>query len=140
MAYLSSGRGIVIHRDNCANVEGYHKHPEKWQPVTWQSSLTRYFSCEVRIETANRVGMLAAISAAIAGLQTNIGHATVEQRDGDVAVITLGLEVRDRVHLARVVRAIHRMPDVLHVGRTLARHPGAERRRARRVTPRSPDA
>ncbi len=140
MAYLSSGRGIVIHRDNCANVEGYHKHPEKWQPVTWQSSLTRYFSCEVRIETANRVGMLAAISAAIAGLQTNIGHATVEQRDGDIAVITLGLEVRDRVHLARVVRAIHRMPDVLHVGRTLARHPSAERRRARRVTPRSPDA
>ena len=50
--------------------------------------------------------MLAAVSAAIAGHQTNIGHATVEQRDGDVSLLTLEVEVKDRRHLARVVRAI----------------------------------
>ena len=72
--------------------------------------------------------MLAAVSASIAGMQTNIGHATVEQRDGDVSLITLEIEVRDRRHLARVVRTIRRMPEVLHVGRTLARHHGREKR------------
>ncbi|MFM1886394.1 MAG: hypothetical protein RL026_1551 [Pseudomonadota bacterium] len=137
LAHLSPGRGIVIHRDACANVEGYQKHPEKWQPVSWQPGLTRFFSSEVRIETANRVGILAAISAAIAGMQTNISQALVEQRDGDVAVITLGLEVRDRVHLARIVRAIHRMPDVLRVERTLARQPTSDRRRQRKSNSRS---
>ena len=131
LAFLSTGRGIVIHRDTCANVEGYDKHPEKWQPVTWQQDLTRYFSSEVRVEALNKVGMLAAVSAAIAGTQTNIGHATVEQRDGDVSVITLEVEVRDRRHLARIVRIIRRMPEALHVSRTIARHPGREKRAPR---------
>ena len=67
-------------------------------------------------------------SAAIAATQTNIGHATFEQRDGDVSVITLEVEVRDRRHLARIVRIIRRMPEALHVSRTIARHPGREKR------------
>jgi (p)ppGpp synthase/HD superfamily hydrolase len=117
IAYLSPGRGIVIHRDTCGNVEDYHKHPEKWQPVAWQQDLTRYFSAEVRIEAENKIGMLASISAAIAGTDTNIGHATVEQRDGEVSLIKLEVEVKDRKHLARVVRTIRQMPEVLRVSR-----------------------
>jgi RelA/SpoT family (p)ppGpp synthetase len=122
IAFLSAGRGIVIHRDTCANVEDYQKHPEKWQPVAWQADLSRYFSAEVRIEAVNKVGMLAAVSASIAGQQTNIGHATVEQRDGDVSILTLEVEVKDRRHLARIVRAIRSMPEVLKVSRTIAHH------------------
>ncbi len=120
IAFLSAGRGIVIHRDACGNVEDYHKHPEKWQPVTWQKSLGRYFSAEVRIEAANKIGMLASISAAIANTDTNIGQASVEQRDGDVSLIKLEVEVKDRKHLARVVRTIRQMPDVGRVSRYLA--------------------
>jgi guanosine-3',5'-bis(diphosphate) 3'-pyrophosphohydrolase len=120
IAFLSAGRGIVIHREACGNVEDYHKHPEKWQPVTWQKNLNRFFSAEIRIEAANRIGMLASISAAIAGTGTNIGQASVEQRDGDVALIKLEVEVKDRKHLARVVRTIRQMPDVMRVSRHLA--------------------
>ncbi len=61
--------------------------------------------------------MLASISAAIAGTDTNIGHATVEQRDGEVSLIKLEVEVKDRKHLARVVRTIRQMPEVLRVSR-----------------------
>jgi (p)ppGpp synthase/HD superfamily hydrolase len=120
IAFLSAGRGIVIHRDACGNVEDFHKHPEKWQPVTWQANLNRYFSAEVRIEAANKIGMLANVSAAIAGTDTNIGQASVEQRDGDVSLIKLEVEVKDRKHLARVVRTIRQMPEVLRVSRYLA--------------------
>jgi RelA/SpoT family (p)ppGpp synthetase len=120
IAFLSSGRGIVIHRETCSNVEDYHKHPDKWQPVAWKEGLIRYFSSEVRIEAANKVGMLASISAAVASTGTNIGHATVEQRDGDVSLITLEVEVKDRKHLARIVRTIRRMPEVLRVTRSQA--------------------
>jgi (p)ppGpp synthase/HD superfamily hydrolase len=120
IAFLSAGRGIVIHRDACGNVEDFHKHPEKWQPVTWQANLNRYFSAEVHIEAANKIGMLANVSAAIAGTDTNIGQASVEQRDGDVSLIKLEVEVKDRKHLARVVRTIRQMPEVLRVSRYLA--------------------
>lgn len=122
IAFLSAGRGIVIHRETCANVQDYQKHPDKWQPVAWQADLNRYFSAEVRIEAVNKVGMLAAVSTSIAGQQTNIGHATVEQRDGEVSILTLEVEVKDRKHLARIVRAIRGMPEVLKVSRTIAHH------------------
>ncbi len=120
IAFLSTGRGIIIHRETCGNVEDYHKHPDKWQAVAWQENLNRYFSSEVKIEAANKVGMLASISAAVASTGTNIGHATVEQRDGDVSLMTLEVEVKDREHLARIVRTIRRMPEVLRVTRSQA--------------------
>jgi (p)ppGpp synthase/HD superfamily hydrolase len=119
IAFLSAGRGIIIHRDTCANVEDYHKHPEKWQPVSWQGELSRYFSSEIRVESVNRVGILAAISAAIADTGTNIGQASVEQRDG-VSLMRLEIDVKDRQHLAKVVRTIRRRPDVVRVSRHLA--------------------
>ena len=45
---------------------------------------------------------------------------TVEQRDADVSVIVFVLEVRDRKHLALVMRTVRRMPEVLRVVRTIA--------------------
>jgi RelA/SpoT family (p)ppGpp synthetase len=120
LAFLSSGRGIVIHRETCANVEDYRKRPENWLPVTWQQTPKRQFLSEIRVGVINRVGMLAALSAAIAATQTNISMVTIEQRDPDVSVIVFVLEVRDRKHLAQVMRTVRRMPDVLKVVRTIA--------------------
>jgi RelA/SpoT family (p)ppGpp synthetase len=117
IAYLSAGRGIVIHRDTCGNVEDYQKHPEKWQPVAWQKGLNRFFSAEIRCEAENRIGMLARLSAAIAGTGTNIGDAKVEVKDGDVSAFRFEVEVKDRKHLANVVRTIRQMPEVLRVSR-----------------------
>ena len=132
IAFLSSGRGILIHRDECANVDDYHKHPDKWQPVNWQENPSRLFSSAVRIEGANKVGLLATISAAIADTQTNIQHVTLEQRDGDIAIITLEVEVHDRDHLARILKRIRRMPDVMHVARNILK---SESRRERLRSP-----
>jgi GTP pyrophosphokinase len=120
LAFLSAGRGIVIHRETCANVEDYHKHPDKWLPVTWQHKPGRLFLSEIRIETVNRMGVLAAVSAAIAGTQTNVSHVSIEQRDAETSVIVFIIEVADRKQLARVVRVVRRMPDVLRIFRTIA--------------------
>ena len=118
IAYLSVGRGVVIHRADCANLSGWHKQPEKWLPVSWQPNLTREFPSELRIEAANRVGVLAALAAKIAAIDTNISHVSVTERDDDTSTITFELQIRDRRHLAQVIRAIRRMPDVLSVQRT----------------------
>jgi GTP diphosphokinase / guanosine-3',5'-bis(diphosphate) 3'-diphosphatase len=120
MAYLSAGRGIVIHRDGCGNAEEYHKQPENWLPVSWQTSAGKYFLSELRVQTANRMGMLAALSAAIAATETNINHVTVETRDADISDMVFVLEVRDRQHLSRIVRVLRRMADVQRVTRTIA--------------------
>jgi GTP pyrophosphokinase len=124
-AFLSSGRGIVIHRENCVNVEDYRKHPEKWLPVTWQTSPDRLFSSEVRVEVANRTGVLAAVAAAISSTDTNIDRVSVEERDSDTSELVFELKVHDRKHLARIVRMIRRMPDVQRVTRSIAAHSAA---------------
>jgi RelA/SpoT family (p)ppGpp synthetase len=121
-AFLSAGRGVVIHRENCVNVEDYRKHPEKWLPVSWQPSPDREFSSEIRVYVANRTGVLAAVAAAIASTETNIDHVSIDEQDSDASVLTFELRVRDRKHLAHIVRVIRRMPDVTRVTRTIAAH------------------
>ena len=121
-AFLSAGRGVVIHRENCVNVEDYRKHPEKWLPVSWQIAPDREFSSEIRVYVVNRTGVLAAVAAAIASTETNIDHVSIEEQDSDASILTFELRVRDRKHLARIVRVIRRMPDVTRVTRTIAAH------------------
>jgi GTP pyrophosphokinase len=120
LAYLSSGRGIIVHREDCANVDDYRKHPEKWLSVAWAEKPERLFGSELRVEVANRMGVLAAVAAAIAGTETNIEHVALEERDAETSVLIFEVKVRDRTHLARVIRVIRHMPDVLKLSRTLA--------------------
>jgi guanosine-3',5'-bis(diphosphate) 3'-pyrophosphohydrolase len=122
IAFLSSGRGVVVHRETCVNVEDYRKHPEKWLPVTWQATPDRVFSSQIRVDVPNRMGILAAVAAAIAVTETNIERVSVEERESETSVLDFELRVRDRAQLAIVIRSIRRMPDVLRVTRTLAAH------------------
>ncbi len=120
IAFLSAGRGVVIHRANCGNLAAWHKQPEKWLPVSWQKGGERSFASEIKVEVANRPGVLAAVAAGIAVTGTNIGHLSVVERDADSSTITFELQVRDRAQLAKVIRAIRSMSEVLSVQRTLA--------------------
>jgi GTP diphosphokinase / guanosine-3',5'-bis(diphosphate) 3'-diphosphatase len=120
MGYLSSGRGVVIHREACGNLRNYRKQPDKWISVTWQADLDRLFNVEVRIDVTNRMGVLAAIASNIASTETNIEHVAVDERDGDASTLIFDLQVRDRKHLAHVIKNLRRMPEVLRVSRMLA--------------------
>jgi len=120
LANLSSGRGVVIHREACGNLASFRKQPEKWIPVTWQASADRLFHVEIKVEVTNRMGVLAQVAAAISKTQSNIDRVSVVERDSDSSTLIFELLVHDRKHLARVIRAIRGMPEVLRVLRTLA--------------------
>jgi guanosine-3',5'-bis(diphosphate) 3'-pyrophosphohydrolase len=119
MAYLSAGRGVMIHRQNCGNLAEYRKQPEKWLSVAWEATHGRLFSSEIQLEINNRVGVLAAVASSIAGTETNIDQVSLEERDVSSSSLKFLLQVRDRKHLAQVIRTIRRMPDVRRVHRTL---------------------
>src|ERR1700736_4281821 len=120
MAYLSAGRGVMIHRQNCGNLAEYRKQPDKWLSVAWEATEGRLFSCEIQLEINNRVGVLGAVASSIAGTETNIDQVSLEERDVGSSSLKFQLQVRDRKHLARVIKTIRRMPDVQRVFRTLA--------------------
>jgi RelA/SpoT family (p)ppGpp synthetase len=120
MGYLTAGRGLVIHRDRCKNLEEFRHQPEKWISVEWKPDLDRDFAAEIRVEVSNRLGVLAAVAAKIADSETNIEHVSVVERDGDVSTLVFLLQIKDRRQLARVMRGVKGMSEVYRVTRTCA--------------------
>ena len=56
----------------------------------------------------------------IATTETNIEHVAVDERDGDASTLIFDLQVRNRKHLAQVIKNLRKMPEVLRVTRMLA--------------------
>ncbi len=109
MGYHTAGRGIVVHRMDCANVAEYRKSPERWIAIGWDRQVSGDFNVALRVEVENRPGVLAQVAAAIAQADSNIDSVEYLDRDNNVAVIRFGIEVSDRVHLAEVIRRVRRL-------------------------------
>jgi (p)ppGpp synthase/HD superfamily hydrolase len=119
MAYLSAGRGVMIHRQNCGNLAEYRKQPEKWLSVAWEATGRRTFSSEIQLEINNRVGVLAAVTSIAGQHETNIDQVSAGgTRREQLSAHDFQLQVRNRKHLARVIKTIRRMPEVQRVVRT----------------------
>ncbi len=120
MGYLTAGRGVVIHRNQCGNLSNFRKQPEKWIAVSWEKNIERDFHCQIQCETRNRTGVLAEVAATIADSGSNIEQVEVISRHEDVSVLTFLLQVHDRIHLAQIMRRVRKMPNVIRVSRDCA--------------------
>jgi GTP diphosphokinase / guanosine-3',5'-bis(diphosphate) 3'-diphosphatase len=117
MGYHTTGRGIVVHRMDCANVVEYRKSPERWVSIGWDRQVSGDFQVMLRVEVENRPGVLAQVAAAIAQADSNIDSVEYLDRDNNIAVIRFGIEVNDRTHLADVIRRVRRLVAVHGVQR-----------------------
>jgi RelA/SpoT family (p)ppGpp synthetase len=120
MGYLSTGRGVVIHRNACGNLAQYAKQPGKWLAVDWEPDIDSDFAVELRVASPNRPGALAKVASRIAEAGSNIEQVSVSEDDDDYAEMTFSILVHDRVHLAQVMRSIRTMRDLKQVSRTCA--------------------
>jgi guanosine-3',5'-bis(diphosphate) 3'-pyrophosphohydrolase len=78
------------------------------------------FTAALAVEVKNRLGILAQVATQIAGEQGNISHVSVDSGQGELSTLQFEVQVNDRAHLARVMRAIRGMDDVIKVGRSVA--------------------
>ena len=108
----------MIHTETCKNLTDYRSRPDKWIDVEWQSDIDGEFSAEVRVDVSNQKGVLATIAAEISELESNIENVSIEERDGRDSALNFILTVRDRAHLARVMRGIRKLPAVMRISRT----------------------
>ena len=116
MGYMSSGRGVVVHRDNCRNLKTFRKHPTKWLSVRWKENIDREFSSQIHVETENKTGVLAEVASTIADSNSNIESVAVAGHE-DHSELIFTLSVRDRVHLANIMRNIRKMRSVHRISR-----------------------
>jgi GTP pyrophosphokinase/guanosine-3',5'-bis(diphosphate) 3'-pyrophosphohydrolase len=119
IGYLSAGRGIVIHRDTCKNVTDYKTNPEKWLEVEWEKNIESDFPIELRLDVANKRGALATVAVTIAEADTNIENINTTEKDGITTTVNLILNVHNRAHLARIIRRLRTLPQVLRISRRI---------------------
>jgi guanosine-3',5'-bis(diphosphate) 3'-pyrophosphohydrolase len=118
VGFISSGRGLVIHTETCNNLSELRSRPDKWIDVEWQPDIEGEYSAEIRVDVTNQKGVLATIAAEISETGSNIENVSIEERGGLDTALNFTVSVKNRQHLARVMRCIRKLPNVMRISRT----------------------
>jgi len=118
VGFVSTGRGIIIHTNSCRNLQEYRNLPEKWIQVEWEENITGEFVVEMRVDVANQRGVLAMIASSISETGANIENLEIEEKDGINTSLNFTLSVKNRKHLADIMRRIRIMRPVVHIARS----------------------
>jgi GTP pyrophosphokinase len=117
--YITLGRGVSIHREDCANFKRLqHAHPERVIAVEWGLSSDRTFPVDVNVRAFDRRGLLRDISAVLADSKINIHAMNTVTHEGDgIADMNLRITVQDLEELSRVLARLQGLPNVLSARR-----------------------
>ena len=119
LGYLGRGEGLVVHTDDCAVAKRLqHRDSERFIAVDWSDEPVRAFETSLLVTVSNGKGVLARVAVALASAEADITHVNMgQERAQDATDLRFGVAVRDRVHLASVLRSVKRTPSVLRVQR-----------------------
>jgi guanosine-3',5'-bis(diphosphate) 3'-pyrophosphohydrolase len=117
IAHISAGRGLVVHTDVCKNIADIRDNTEKCLMVNWSPDVSGEFIVDVRVEVNNERGIIAQLATRITDMEANIDKIAFEEKDAGFRVITLSIAVRNRLHLANIMRKIRTLPPVVRTVR-----------------------
>ena len=113
---VTRSKGVSVHRVDCKTLENVE--PERLMDIHWAGNNTnKIYSTTIRVETAEKMGLLKDIVAAVSDNNTNINYANVKSKSGKIGIIELGIELDNIETLKRVIYAIQAIPDVYSVKR-----------------------
>lgn len=114
---FTAGHGLAVHTYDCPNVADLHKQPENFLLVDWDEEIDQDFSTKLRVKLNQITGAFVEVATAIAENGSNINHVDVLEGSDEVRQMDFVVDVKDRVHLAKVIKAIYRAPTVSKVTR-----------------------
>jgi RelA/SpoT family (p)ppGpp synthetase len=115
---IKKGQGLVVHTADCPSiVRSRRNEPDQWIDVEWDPRTTRLFQAAVNVTVANQRGVLARVASEIAEAGSNIDSITMGEDRAVYTMMHFVVEVANRQHLARVMRALRRLPDVKKLAR-----------------------
>ncbi len=118
--FLTSGKGIDVHRVTCKQVRTYRHRPNDWVQVEWSDEHTKQFKSNILIELINEPGVLARATTQISSLSSNIEDLHFQNSGDRFVSISITLAVKDRIHLARIIRQLRIIPSIKSVKRDIA--------------------
>ena len=119
VGYISRGRGIIVHRTDCRNLERLRENePDRIVHLDWGFPLQEPSIARLRVVAYDRVGLLSDVSNAVSSKGVNIVSNRSITKDG-IAYFELGVMVNDAATLQSVIESIQRLTDVIQVARLL---------------------
>jgi len=114
---ISTNGGFILHRQDCNNVANHQKQLDKYVSVQWEKDIVGEFRVELRIDVINQHGVLAKVTSLIADEGVNIVNIEIDAKDGTTNLLSFLIDVKDRLHLANLIRKIRLYDFVIKVSR-----------------------
>jgi guanosine-3',5'-bis(diphosphate) 3'-pyrophosphohydrolase len=115
---IRKGQGLVVHTLDCASLVKQRGERNDWVDVDWEPEVRGNFEIGLRVVADNQRGVLAKIDAAMADEESNIVNISMDDDRGVTTSLYFTLQVANRDHLARIMRRVRRIPEVVRINRT----------------------
>ncbi|HZV66116.1 MAG TPA: bifunctional (p)ppGpp synthetase/guanosine-3',5'-bis(diphosphate) 3'-pyrophosphohydrolase [Telluria sp.] len=119
---LRRDQGLIVHTADCLPAKRLRgKEPDRWIAVQWGTELNRRFDCRIRLLINNEKGILARVAAEIGESDANITYVGMDEDAEHVMTqLRFTIQVKDRVHLAHLIRNLRQVAGVTRVERERA--------------------
>ncbi|MES2127373.1 MAG: ACT domain-containing protein, partial [Pseudomonadota bacterium] len=116
---LRRDQGLIVHTSDCMPAKRLRaKEPDRWIPVQWGTELNRRFDTRIRLLINNEKGILARVAAEIGESDANISYVGMDEDEEHVMTqLRFTIQIKDRVHLAHLIRNLRSVAGVTRVER-----------------------
>jgi guanosine-3',5'-bis(diphosphate) 3'-pyrophosphohydrolase len=118
LGHLNAGHGIAVHRSFCKNIQDIGKDKDKTLALVWAETGDRDFDVCLEVEVSASRGIIASLATSAAQDDANVEKIDVSEKDARLSVVNLEIMVRNRVHLAQVIKSMRKIPGVIRLNRT----------------------
>lgn len=118
---IKVGHGVEVHSIHCPVIAKIHHKPDKYVPLLWEEKIGREFSVDLGVELVNHPGSLASLALAISEAESNIENIRAQEHDQHHFNVDLTISVRNRIHLAKIMRKVRKRKDIIRVIRKRAK-------------------
>jgi guanosine-3',5'-bis(diphosphate) 3'-pyrophosphohydrolase len=124
---IRAGQGLIVHTHDCPTLRGHKagRGPggsKEWVDVEWDAAAKGPFEVLIKVVAQNTPGVLARLAATIAEHDTNINNVRMDADEGSTTALYFTLQVEGRMHLARILRSLRRLPLVTRISRLKEDH------------------
>jgi guanosine-3',5'-bis(diphosphate) 3'-pyrophosphohydrolase len=117
LGHMTPGKGLVIHLESCRNLKEIRSNPEKCMSLLWSPVVKGEFAVELKAEVTPERGFIAALASRMTEEDATIEHISVNEKDAFTSIVDVVLTVKDRVHLADIMRRARSLKSVRRIYR-----------------------
>jgi len=123
LGFINKDKGLIIHTHDCPGIRKFKLDHEKWLDVEWEPNPESHFNVSLNLLVINERGVLAKITSVMAESGANIDNISVDEGDGSsFANLRLIVQVRNRVHLADLIKNLRKLPKINKINRVKSLH------------------